>query len=177
MPAYVAIDLAQMGTGGVDNAGVPQEASANARIEGFTTDPTQPIDIYGVDIDPCTGVGTDRYWGTQPAQQIGPLGRFRFDPIGGTFTPAVREVRAVSQTLSQGATPANIAAAQAFANGLIAGQYDAPITKFIFPESAEAGLTRIPLNLQDFPFLAAGFLPPKCAASPSTTPQTRGSNN
>jgi hypothetical protein len=165
MPAYVAIDVTQMGTGGINNPGLPQEATASARIEGFTTDPTEPIDIFGVDIDPCTGATVDRYWGTQPALQIAQLGKFRFIPNGGTFTPAVREVRAVSQTLSHGAMPADIASAKTYANGIVAGQYDSPMSKFIFPESAEVGLTPVPLNFQDFPFLAAGFLPSRCTAS------------
>jgi hypothetical protein len=170
MPAYVAVDLAQIGTGGIPNPGLPQEATANARVEGFTTDPTEPVDIFGIDIDACSGKSNDRYWGTQPILQIGQLGKFRFNPLGGTFTPPVREVRAVSQTLSNGAIPASITTARTYANGLIAGQYDAPITRFIFPESAEVGLARIPLNLQDFPFLAEGFMTARCTAS--LTPAT-----
>jgi hypothetical protein len=168
MPAYVAIDVTLMGTGGSPIRGVPLEATSIVRVEGFTTDPTEPVDIYGVDVDPCTGATTDRYWGTQPIDQIfNVFGRFRFRPLGGTFLPPVREVRVVTQTLTQGVIPAGIASANTFANGLSAGQYDAPMNVFIFPEGGEIG-TRIALNFEDFPFLAdnVGTIGPgRCTAS------------
>ena len=160
-PAYVAIDVTILGVGGAPIANIPQEATARTRFEGFSTDPTRAIYLYGIDVDPCTGAQTDRNWGSvavDPGPPTGAvLGRWRFNPptkvlsmpLAGAFLPATREVRA----RIVGAVPTLTT------NGLLAGQYHAPITEYLFPENLAIGGPVVPLNFQEFPFLANGSGP------------------
>ena len=159
-PAYVAIDVSILGAGGTPIAGVPQEATARTRFEGFTTDPTRVIILFGLDQDPCTGAYSERDWGmsvVDPGPPVGAvLGRWRFRPptkvlampSTGAFLPATRMVRAV--VVGQPMT---------VANGLSAGRYEAPIAEFLFPENLGVGNPPVPLNFQEFPFLSNGSGP------------------
>ena len=64
-PAYAAIDVALMGTGGVTAAGLT-EAAARTRFEGFMTDSTRIIHLYGIDVSATSvppGGTFDRDWG------------------------------------------------------------------------------------------------------------------
>ena len=54
-PAYIAIDVLLQGAPGVPNPAFPQEATSKARVEGFTTDYSRPVDIFAIDQD-CNGV-------------------------------------------------------------------------------------------------------------------------
>jgi hypothetical protein len=160
-PVYVAIDVTVLGVGGTPIAGIPQEATARTVFEGFTTDPSRSIDLYAIDVDPCTGATSDRSWGSvavDPGPPIGAvLGRWRFRPptkvlampLTGAFLPATREVRA----RVFGAAPTLTT------NGLLAGQYHAPITDYLFPENLAVGGPVVPLNFAEFPFLASGSGP------------------
>lgn len=159
-PAYVAVDVMLLGVGGQTVAG-GAEATARTRFEGFTTDPSRNIQLYGVDVDACTGADSPRDWGSIDVDPGPPggavMGRWRFRPPGkvismpaaGTFLPPTREMRAVII----GATPVNTT------NGLAAGQYQAPIFEFLFPENAGVGTPVVPNNFEDFPFLATGSGP------------------
>jgi hypothetical protein len=160
-PVYVAIDVSILGVGGVAAPGLPQEATIRTRFEGFATDYTRAVDLFGVDVDPCTGAETERAWGAIDVD-VGPptgavLGRWRFRPPtkilslppAGTFLPATREMYA----RIRGATH------PVAANGLTTGQYRAPIAEYLFPENLGIGNPPVPLNLQDFPFLAKGVGP------------------
>ncbi|HET9555391.1 MAG TPA: hypothetical protein VFP50_20670 [Anaeromyxobacteraceae bacterium] len=161
-PAYVALDVTLLGVGGIAIPGFPQEASTRTRFEGFSTDPTRTISIWGVDVDPCTGVTSDRNWGSSlvdPGPPTGAvLGRWRFRPpsnvltmpTAGVFLPATREVRASITGYAYGAvTP----------GGLVAGQYHAPISSYIFPEPLQPGNPPIALTFNEFPFLMNGSGP------------------
>ena len=46
VPAYVAIDVVLQGAPGIPNPAFPQEATAKVRVEGFSTDPSRPVDIF-----------------------------------------------------------------------------------------------------------------------------------
>jgi hypothetical protein len=59
-----------------------------------------------------------------------------------------------------------LAAAPATANGLVAGQYMAPVFEFIFPENVKAGDPIIPNDLWHLPFLRNGE-----ASTPALVPQ------
>src|SRR3954467_9225752 len=98
-PVYVAVDVSLMGTGGTTVAGVT-EAAARTRFEGFSTDPSRIVHLYGIDFAPVTGATTDRDWGTvavDPGAALGgaAMGRWRFRPpcsatvavVGGDCTP------------------------------------------------------------------------------------------
>jgi len=171
-PAYVSIEVSLIGTGGLTVLGAG-EAAIRTRFEGFTTDPTRNIHLYGVDLDPATGATSDRDFGTigvDPGPPNGAVkGRWRFRPpclpagsvstrpdkecimnAAGTFLPPPREVRAVIEGLqTQVTTPVTTA------NGLIYGQYHAPIGEYIFPENIP-GSPIVENNFNALDFLAKG---------------------
>jgi hypothetical protein len=148
-PAYVSIETSLMGTGGLSIFGAT-EAAARSRFEGMATDASRAVHIYGVDFDPATGATRDRDWGMvlpDPGLPNGAVkGRWRIrppctatagtitdkrcsPPPAGVYVPPPREMRAVIE----GAwVPGQ---ATAFANGIVAGQYHAPIQEYIFPEN------------------------------------------
>jgi hypothetical protein len=161
-PAYVAIDVMVLGVGGIPDPNLPQEAAVRTRIEGFSTDPTAPVDLYAIDVDPCTGTESWRYYDTVgvdpgPAAGGAVAGRWRWRPNQeATYLPPTRNLLAVSWvgeyydwTTGQPGTPA----------GLRAGRYSAPNFTFLFPENLAIGNPPVPSNFQDFPFLAAGSGP------------------
>ena len=156
IPAYLSVESALLGTGGTPVQGIIQESTTRIFITGFTTDPTNLVDINAIDVNPCTGAETVRLLGTlNPASQP-TLGRFRFHVLGGTFMPPTREMLAVSHT---GTTPASAIGGTGFANGLGSGQYRLPNFNFIFPENVRIGEPIIPNNFQDMPFLTLGSGP------------------
>ena len=170
-PAYVMTDTFILGTGGLTVLGAA-EAVIRTRFEGMTTDFSRQIHLYGLDYNASTGAPSDRDWGTigvDPGPPAGAvLGRWRFRPpcapFGtvptkpdkqcvmnalGVFLPATREMRAVIEgAWVPGQTTT-------YANGLIAGQYHAPITELIFPENIP-GSPIVPNNFEAIPFLACG---------------------
>lgn len=170
-PAYVAVEVSLIGTGGLTVAGAG-EAVIRTRFEGMSTDPTRNVHLYGIDLDPLTGATSDRDWGTigvDPGPPNGAVkGRWRFrppcvaavatdkactPPPGGTFLPPTREMRAVVEGL-QGQVPGSPGAITT-ANGIYFGQYHAPIQEFIFPENVPG--TAIPENnFNTIDFLAKG---------------------
>ncbi|MBZ5537775.1 MAG: hypothetical protein LAO31_17610 [Acidobacteriia bacterium] len=170
-PAYVMTDVFILGTGGLTVLGAA-EAVIRTRFEGMTTDPSKTIHLYGIDYNPSTGAPSDRDWGTigvDPGPPAGAvLGRWRFRPpcapfgtvptkpdkqcvmnASGVFLPATREMRAV---IEGDWFPGQTATS---ANGLIYGQYHAPILELIFPENIP-GSPIIPANFEAIPFLACG---------------------
>jgi hypothetical protein len=171
-PAYIAIDVALLGTGGVTAAGLT-EAAVRTRFEGFATDVTRVVHLYGIDVSSPSGATSDRDWGKAGMDNgivaLGGAvaGRWRFrppctatvvgintkgcvPPAAGVFLPATRELRAVVETTT--GTPA---VRIVTANGLTSGQYHAPIGEYIFPEQIP-GAPVPPANFETIPFLASG---------------------
>jgi hypothetical protein len=181
-PAYVSTEVTLIGTGGLTVFGAG-EATARTRFEGMTTDvdPTavaqRLIHLYAVDFNPLTGATGDRDFGTigvdpGPEFLLGAVkGRWRFRPpclpfgsnptkpdkqcvmnASNSFLPPPREVRAVVQ----GAFIAPISAGSPrSANGIVYGQYHAPILEYIFPENVPG--TPLPENnFNTIDFLAQG---------------------
>jgi hypothetical protein len=165
MPAYASIEMQLQGTAALPVANLPQESTSRIKIEGFTTDPSNLVDIYALDIHPITGATSERLIGI--ANPSGPpvVGRFRFRPAAGAFMPPTREFRVVSRTMCGDAyNPCRIPTPpQTYANGLIAGQYHAPNFEFIFAENLILGDAMASANFQDFEFLY-------CGSGPLTTP-------
>jgi hypothetical protein len=165
-PAYVATDVMLLGVGGLPIAGLAQEATIRTRFEGFTTDAAsggaRNVSLWGIDVDSCSSATSDRNWGLIDIDQGPPTGavagRWRFRPpakvltlpAAGTFLPATRMMRSVLDGAYSAAAPliSN--------NGLITGQYAAPIFAFLFPENLATGNPPVPMNFQDFPFLVNG---------------------
>jgi hypothetical protein len=81
-PAYIAIDVAILGNGGVT---VPAnvEAVVRTRFEGMTTDPNRDIRLFGINVT-ADGSTSDRDWGivgVDPGPSTGTAkGRWRFRP-------------------------------------------------------------------------------------------------
>lgn len=172
-PAYVGLVALLQGTSPQPLPNLPQEGTSRIKVEGFSTDPFNLVDIYAVDVDPRTGDETERFLGT--ANPSGPpvIGRFRFLPNSGAFLPATREARVVSRTMCGNPTsPCSLAEVYKpnviAANGIIAGQYHAPNFDFIFAEALILGDAIVPANLQDLVFLY-------CGSGPLGTP-TAGDN-
>ncbi|MEY4754073.1 MAG: hypothetical protein RJA44_1748 [Pseudomonadota bacterium] len=170
-PSYVALEELLQGTGALPLANLPQEATSRVKIEGMSTDPSMAVDLYAVDVNPLTGLTSERLLGS--ANPSGPpvIGRFRFKPNGGAYLPATKELRAVSRNMCGDnwttcympgeSTPywGNQATPMEYANGLLAGQYRAPNFDFIFPEPTVVGDPMVSANFQDLAFLYCGSGP------------------
>jgi hypothetical protein len=157
-PAYMTVEDLLIGTNGAAQAGILQEASTRLTVVGFTTDPTRLVDIYAIDVNPCTGAESLRLLATvDPATQ--PLvGRFVHRVLGGEFMPPTREYMVRSRTqLINPLTGARTD--QIVANNLIAGQFRLPNFEYIFPENHTLGDPIVASNFQDLPFLAYGWGP------------------
>lgn len=170
-PAYVAIDVAFVGTGGLTVVGA-NEAAIMTRFEGFSTDTSRVVHLYANDLNPTTGAVSDRTYGTigvDPGPIIGAAtGRWRFrppctltaptpsnfkdcqGPPSNSFLPPTREVRAVVEGAWTLAGPQTT-----YANGIIAGQYHAPMDDYRFPENLP-GKPVVENNFNSIDFLAKG---------------------
>jgi hypothetical protein len=98
-------------------------------------------------------------------------------PLGLLSRPS-RTVRVMARSLctptaavngGPGLVDACLAAAPMVANGVIAGQYQAPVFEYIFPENVKAGDIPIPYDLWHLPFLRSGES--SGSAAPALTPQ------
>jgi hypothetical protein len=173
-PAYLTLDEVLIRAGGdpfqdPNNPGatIPQEvATRGVRLEGFTTDPSSDIVVYAIDIDNCTGTESVRFLTpANPADQP-VFGRFRMEDrrdIGPPTREVIAYIRRVAEAkgLLSGdrSTWAKLPELNLAANGLRAGQYRSAVAEYIFPENRRFGDPLIPLNLQDFVFLARGSGP------------------
>jgi len=183
LPVYVSVDVLLMGTGPTTSPILLEEAARRFRMEGFTTDPSRPVNVFAVDVDPCTGAEIDRFWATQGVDQGPPngavRGRWRFRPgaplfnlKGFPFIPPTREAVAYSTpTAAELATSPKVdiscpTGVCQFAvptvqtlNGLTAGQYTLPNFEFIFGENLGVGNPKVPGNYDTMQFLAQGSGP------------------
>jgi hypothetical protein len=167
-PTYVAIDTMLLGVGGAPDPNLPQEAAVRTRIEGFTTDPSSFVMLSAIDVDPCTGQETERWYDMVqvdpgplvgvPGRGIGAVaGRWRWRPNSDAFVlPPSRMLRATS---INGAYFDWTSGSDTTPSGIKAGYYSAPNFEFIFPENLGIGNPPVPSNFQDFPFLANGSGP------------------
>jgi hypothetical protein len=184
-PSYLALGEFGVGSAdpNVRSSGslVDQEAVDRIFLEAETTDVGTPVDIYYMDVDPKTGSVTHR-WLTPMAmtgmlgtggiftQQLGPQPqrvRLRAPraPFGLLSQPT-RTLQVVTRTLcrpvgqpDQSRLDKCLAGAQqtrTVANGLVAGQYYAPVFDYIFPENVRPGDSLVPFDFWHLPFLRNG---------------------
>jgi hypothetical protein len=155
-PAYIAIDVVLQGAAGIPNPAFPQETTAKVKIEGFSTDPSRPVDIFAVDQD-CNGMVKERApwafeFGVEPGPPtLGKKGRFRYRPAGGNFLPPARVVGVKIDFPEPAVYNQGL--------GIVAGRYQAPNFEFIFPENLAVGDPPVPLNFSDLSFLVNGSGP------------------
>ena len=120
-PTYIRVEETLIGVYTSDTSG----EVAETRFVGYASDPTVTVSINAIDIDPCTGEETNRPYGVgQWRPEAGGrnkwLSRIDGDVTGSIYT---REYRAIA---SSGTVVTK--------NGLVAGQYAAPILEWIQPE-------------------------------------------
>jgi hypothetical protein len=150
------------GATGIQGGTIPNiDPKLNIDIRGFCTDPDDLVDVFAIDINPSSGTPSFRLLATlipdsgvpgTPAPK-GVRGRFRFQVGKGDFLPTTRAYAAMSHhgTVQLAPQVGNITPA----NGLLAGQYLAPMFNFIFPDPPQA-FPAIPINFNTMPFLAQG---------------------
>ncbi|NOT10526.1 MAG: hypothetical protein HOP23_01600 [Methylococcaceae bacterium] len=182
-PAYVFIEEALLGSGGAAFPGLDQETGPGKvipgqtlvtrfRIVGFTTDPSRNVDVFALDarmpISDSSNQGkfTERLLASIAPEPIAPMGRFRITVDQQVFVPPTREIRARINGIAGSSAPAP----QTAANGLIFGEYTAPVAEYIFPEGRVFGGKKplpggVPANFEDLCFLSRGWWPEDEAAA------------
>ncbi|WP_262964887.1 hypothetical protein [Methylobacter psychrophilus] len=164
-PVYVMIEGLLAGTNALPIQNIPQEVTSKIKVEGFTTDPSTLVDIFAMDVDKVSGLVTERFLSSVNPSGPPVIGRVRFVPATGAYAPPTRNMRIVSRSLCNSKSiacyipqayldPKNPAGK--YANGLVAGQYNAPNFEYIFPENLFLGDPVVPNNFQDLAFLACG---------------------
>ena len=184
-PSYIAIGGFGVGTAdpnAVSVSGVGQETQDRIFLEAATTDVKTPVDIYMMDVDPQSGAVRNR-WVT-PFEMTGenqagnPSGGITTQNTGpqpqrariratkaptGLLSQPTRTIRVVQRSLcapqataDQPLLDACLANAPVVANGLVAGQYVAPVFEFIFPENVKPGDGVVPNDFWHLPFLRFG---------------------
>jgi hypothetical protein len=168
-PAYMTQEVSIVGLGPAAGFAGLQEGRELFKIVGFTTDVTRLVDTGKVQVDPCNGTEafiniTTEYPNGSSLDPTGnavaniPLGRFRSQFLKGTalgvsMIPATKEIR----TQIRGSNPTQDATK---ANGLLYGQYQAPVSEYIFPENLGFGAVPIvPNNFGTMQFLSLGHGP------------------
>ncbi|KAK3988406.1 hypothetical protein QBC44DRAFT_371063 [Cladorrhinum sp. PSN332] len=124
-PTYIRVELALIGIYTNDPTAEVQET----RFVAFSTDFSATISVAALDLDPCTGHETERAIGTmQPRPEGGNRNKYllRFD--GTQSVPYAREYIFKAST-----------GTQVTQNGLVAGQFVAPVLEWIQPELQQPG--------------------------------------
>lgn len=145
VPTYIRLEDVLIGVFSTD----PNVEVARHRFVGYTSDQSNgvnPIQIMALDVDPCTGVQTERLLGTGQTRAGQPRNKFDItiqDLAAGKYT---REYRI--KTSSGNATTRN---------GVVAGQYTSPVSEWIQPELAVPGNPPPVNQFGDMTFLSQGL--------------------
>ncbi len=149
-PVYVAINKM---TFGVTDPLLPGSIIAQTVMEGFTTDPSLNVNLFALDVDPCTGATTNRPLATiqpdNPPLIPGVKGRIRYRP-GKISIIASRQVFLQHNS---GTLPAS--------NGLVSGQFTFPVPfgGISFPALPALGAPLGAFNFGVLPWLKDGSGP------------------
>ncbi|KAH6718603.1 hypothetical protein BKA61DRAFT_652342 [Leptodontidium sp. MPI-SDFR-AT-0119] len=146
VPAFIRVEEALIGILDPTNIGTED---ARSRFIGYTTDPSQTIQVWAIDVDPCTGATSDRLIGfafTEPA--VGLRARWKFESSGQSLGEWTRNYR-----LKVSSGQANTT------DGILAGQFVQPVLTWVFPEVTTPGLVSPPLEFSNIQPLANGFGP------------------
>jgi hypothetical protein len=184
-PAYVFIEVTILGAGGTVFPGLDQETGPGKpgavgavipgqtlvtrfRIVGFTTDPSRNVDVFALDpVRPLAeGKFKERLLSSVTPSIKPPMGRFEVTVDQQVFMPPPREIRARVQGIVGSNVPQTTPPTEPLtaANGLIYGEYTAPVGEYIFPEGRVFGGKKplpgwIPANFEDLCFLSRGWWP------------------
>jgi hypothetical protein len=181
-PAYISIDAVGIGTADPNARAtgtlIDQEAVDRIFLEASTTDVWTPVDAYLMDVDPKTGAISHRWITPMAMTNMFPTGgimtqfngpqpqRIRLRapraPIGLLSQPT-RTIQVVQRTLCMPDDQSKSARvdsclnnAPTGANGLVPGQYFAPIFDYIFPENIRPGDPPVAYDFWHLPFLRYG---------------------
>ncbi|KZV98165.1 hypothetical protein EXIGLDRAFT_832424 [Exidia glandulosa HHB12029] len=162
-PVYLTIVTSQWGINGN-----PAGEIAQTRVEGYTTDETTQVEVFAVDVDPCTGVQKQRMIGAVAPRLVDRRGQWRFRPDTVVNTATLQFGAKMSSIPSGGpvTTP----------NGIQAGVFISPVQDegFLFPELILFGQNALVYEFNIMPFLAQGSGPYFGAvpgrAGPANTP-------
>jgi hypothetical protein len=168
-PSYITVENVQVA---ITSPATGNIAIGETKAVAWTTDPLATLSWYAQDVDPCTGVITERLITTLQAENAAaPVGRavFRLGKI--PMTPATRNV---IFRLTSGTTPTYTV------NNFTAGEFTQPVFAFDFPELTVAGSPMIPYAFDAMPFLALGsgpYVPGNLLSAPLATPPIIGQLN
>ncbi len=184
-PAYVRTDVFILGTAGTPVVGFV-EAGKRDRFEGFSTDPSRNVHLFGIDVD-FTGATFDRDWGSVDVDPGPPSGaqrgRWRFRPPTNVLTlppagvlPPTKNGGLRRLTQAESFLPPTREVRAVISKGEVAGNSLAPFTLNTEPIAANGiksgqyhapileyifpenliGTPMIQNNFADFPFLFDG---------------------
>jgi hypothetical protein len=149
--AWITIEEVRIGTSGYQDISIPQEETPRVKIVGFTTDPSLPVSLAAIDIDPITGARTERIiMNSITPQTLGQIGRLRM------------ELRPPKTAVFQVPRDIVIRRIDSFPQ-LPKGQrvFMAPVTEYIYPENTLFGRPKNPVSVpfEYFCFLKKGAGP------------------
>jgi hypothetical protein len=212
MRAYTALEVSLVGTMGppvlvpaasaspLAGKVIPMEAQDRLKIEGTSTDPTRPIEVYAIDVNPALSSPNNQTlrFLTTVNPPIGvPVGRYRQvlgararalyslfisrnNPsnivAGATRELMVRVGNRDGSANMNGLPPIQADVTNPITttpNGLVSGQYIAPVGEFVFPEGTGFGDPVLPANFECLQFLVNGSSPTVGQLAPwpgNTTP-------
>ncbi|KAF7326924.1 hypothetical protein MVEN_02586300 [Mycena venus] len=161
-PAYLTVDAAQYAIVDPD----PTVEVDETRATAMASDPSTPIQWFAMDVDPCTGVVSERNLLLGQPESAAPIGEVVYRLGKTNASPATRQVGfRYSNGISEGP------------RGIMAGQFYQPIFSFIFPELISFGSNELPNQFERIPFLAMGSGPLEFGnylATPLPTPTLVG---
>ncbi|KAJ6478551.1 hypothetical protein C8R47DRAFT_1287822 [Mycena vitilis] len=161
-PAYIGVEAAQYAIVVADATLETDETRATA----IASDPSTTIEWFAMDVDPCTGITSERPLLLVEPEGMAPIGKSVFRLGKADASPATRNVGfRYSNGIANGP------------KGIVAGQFIQPIFTFIFPELISYGAHEVPNQFEQIPFLAMGSGPLEFGnylASPPPTPTIVG---
>lgn len=178
--AYLNIEVSLFGTGGVAFLGVGTEfgpgkaatgqaINTRLKVEGFTTDPSRNVDVIALDFSTTAGTKDSKrerlLLTVNPASKPIPLGRFKRQIDRSNFLPPSRELRVRIVGFAANRTPNPVVA-----NGILTGEFTAPMGEFLFPENTIFGQPVVPMNFENLCFLTRGSGPLTTLGRTSPTP-------
>ncbi|WYZ37026.1 hypothetical protein EsH8_II_000532 [Colletotrichum jinshuiense] len=146
LPTYIRMEDANIGVWTADTA---NQEIAQTRFVGYTSDSAanvNPIKIYVIEYDPCTGVGVDREIAGVNVPNTEVRNKFEYRIKATQNDQYGREYRIVAGT---GTVTTK--------NGILAGQYIMPVSEWIQPEDSTPGRPPSPHDFRSYSFLTKGL--------------------
>lgn len=145
VPTYIRVEDAIIGT--FDTQDPAEVAPADSRFIGYLSDSAARVVISRIDVDPCGGTPTEVQVGS--ASPIGVRNKWTWRASSTTLTKYAREYRVTTLSGTKATNGGQI----------IAGQYVAPVTEWIFPEPGVPGHQPGKLDFTTFGHLRDGLGP------------------